>query len=257
MASFSSGLGEMTFLQLALVYGSIETVDPTSDLASLAISQWSSGTGFAGLIGSLLWWTLRSLGVKEALLISSVLPLSMLLVYFLLLPPTTAFARSTMNYSSVATSDEGRDEESSVVRDAVPAEKIALTIGEKMLLARPLLSTYMLPLFFVYFAGQSFVSRAFDRIRMLMRLSFQTEYTINTGVAPTLVYPVPSTSPFLSNIIKIRSLRDYYPLWQLVYQTFVFFSRSSLSIFRLPPLPISLLPLPASTSFSIGRPAVV
>lgn len=68
------------------------------------------------------------------------------------------------------------------------------------------------------------------------------EYTINTGVAPTLVYPIPTTSPFLSLIIK--SLRDYYPLYQLVYQSFVFISRSSLSLLRLPPLPRSLLPLP-------------
>ena len=35
-----------------------------------------------------------------------------------------------------------------------------------------------------------------------------------------------------------------HSLWQLLYQTFVFISRSSLSIFHLPPLPLSLLPLP-------------
>lgn len=33
-------------------------------------------------------------------------------------------------------------------------------------------------------------------------------------------------------------------LWQLLYQTFVFISRSSLSILHLPPLPLALLPLP-------------
>lgn len=33
-------------------------------------------------------------------------------------------------------------------------------------------------------------------------------------------------------------------LWQLVYQTFVFISRSSLSILHLPPIPIPYLPLP-------------
>ena len=43
----------------------------------------------------------------------------------------------------------------------------------------------------------------------------QFEYTINQGVAPTLLYPVPSPndSPILSAVIK--SLRDYYPLWQV------------------------------------------
>jgi len=72
----------------------------------------------------------------------------------------------------------------------------------------------------------------------------QFEYTINQGIAPTLVYPVPNEAqyPFLHFII--RSLRDYYPLWQLIYQTFVFFSRSSISL-GIPPLPRHLLPLPA------------
>lgn len=35
------------------------------------------------------------------------------------------------------------------------------------------------------------------------------EYTINSGVAPTLIYEVPDKSSLLSLIIK--SLRDYYP----------------------------------------------
>jgi battenin len=42
----------------------------------------------------------------------------------------------------------------------------------------------------------------------------------------------------------IHSIRDYYPLWQLVYQSTVFLSRSSISL-GLPPLPQSLLSLPA------------
>ena len=37
------------------------------------------------------------------------------------------------------------------------------------------------------------------------------------GIAPTLVYPVPSPERYwlLSKIIK--SIRDYYPLWQVRY----------------------------------------
>lgn len=42
----------------------------------------------------------------------------------------------------------------------------------------------------------------------------------------------------------IHSIRDYYPLWQLVYQSTVFLSRSSITI-GLPALPARLLPLPA------------
>lgn len=35
------------------------------------------------------------------------------------------------------------------------------------------------------------------------------------GIAPTLIYPVPSgdSHPILGNII--HSIRDYYPLWQV------------------------------------------
>lgn len=61
-------------------------------------------------------------------------------------------------------------------------------------------------------------------------------------MAPGLIYPVPEGG-LLSIVIK--SLRDYYPLYQLIYQTFVFISRSSLSLFHLPPLPMSLLPVPS------------
>lgn len=41
------------------------------------------------------------------------------------------------------------------------------------------------------------------------------EYTINQGVAPTLIYPVPTpkSSPVFGRII--HSIRDYYPLWQV------------------------------------------
>jgi len=44
--------------------------------------------------------------------------------------------------------------------------------------------------------------------------------------------------------LLIKSLRDYYPLWQLVYQVSVFLSRSSVSL-GFPPLPKELLPAPA------------
>ncbi|KAJ7690849.1 hypothetical protein B0H17DRAFT_1201429 [Mycena rosella] len=62
------------------------------------------------------------------------------------------------------------------------------------------------------------------------------------GIAPTLLYLVSSQEDhaFLSKII--HSVGDYYPLWQLVYQTTVFLSRSSISI-GIPPISARLLPL--------------
>lgn len=73
LASFSSGLGEMTYLQRTTVYGD-------DKLAKLAVGWFASGTGAAGLVGAGLWWTLRGLGVTVGLGVSSVrwLPLFLL-----------------------------------------------------------------------------------------------------------------------------------------------------------------------------------
>jgi len=60
--------------------------------------------------------------------------------------------------------------------------------------------------------------------------------------------PSPDRDGILSKII--HSIRDYYPLWQLVYQSTVFVSRSSISL-GIPPLPARLLSLPAITQFLI------
>ncbi|KAK4049377.1 battenin CLN3 protein [Microbotryomycetes sp. JL201] len=246
IASFSSGLGEMTYLQLSTVYGAV----PGADLGGIAVGWFASGTGAAGLVGAGLWWILRGLGVRTGLLICCFLPLCMSFTYFLLLPPVSAMSESTFTVYdflpddatdddvSETGGDESDDVSSAALRQhgethrAIATRGLAttspLSLHDKVNLARPLVFRYMMPLFFVYLA----------------------EYTINSGVAPTLLYEIPDRrkSPVLSLIIK--SLRDYYPLWQLVYQSFVFISRSSLSILRLPPIPIPFLPLP--TLFQLG-----
>ncbi|KAJ6233491.1 battenin [Anaeramoeba flamelloides] len=74
-ASISCGLGEITFLAMCSFYNS-------------SIASWSSGTGFAGVVGSVLYLFLRSvlgLSQQSSLLFCSFLPLVMLLPYFLLL----------------------------------------------------------------------------------------------------------------------------------------------------------------------------
>ncbi|KAF7292802.1 Protein BTN [Mycena indigotica] len=224
LASFSSGLGELTFLQLSTTYS------PPS-IAGHSVGYFSSGTGAAGLVGAFLWWEVRGLGVRVGVGLSSVMPLIIPLTYFFLLPspagfgPTTPYDNTTA-YTALATGEEdiaGEEEGSS--RPLADKHHVYLTLNDKWRLVRPMLIRYMLPLFCVYLF----------------------EYTINQGIAPTLLYPVPD-HPFLSKII--HSIRDYYPLWQLVYQTTVFLSRSSISI-GLPPLPSHLLPLPAIVQFGI------
>ncbi|PPQ92197.1 hypothetical protein CVT25_008971 [Psilocybe cyanescens] len=237
LASFSSGLGELTFLQLSTTYA------PPS-IAGHSVGYFASGTGAAGLVGAFLWWELRGLGVRIGVGLSSIMPCVIPVTYFFLLPKPSAFlyavtpafedmispplpAISALPYTPLAAAeDEDGEEEGSL--PSGPKRGVALTASDKWRLARPLLTKYMLPLC----AYHSF------------------EYTINQGISPTLLYPVPAKEGhwLLSKII--HSIRDYYPLWQLVYQATVFLSRSSIS-FGLPALPARLLPLPAFIQFGI------
>ncbi|KAE9406551.1 batten's disease protein Cln3 [Gymnopus androsaceus JB14] len=216
LASFSSGLGELTFLQLSTTYA------PPSVLGTVS-----------GLVGAFLWWELRGFGVRVGVGLSSVLPIIIPATYFFLLPSSSAFLYSmpqssydeqgsALPYTPLPANEEEIGEEEGILR-AVPRKNFSLSFNDKLRLVKPLLMRYMLP---------------------LCKSLSDFEYTINQGVAPTLLYPVPSPEKYwlLSKIIK--SVRDYYPLWQLVYQTTVFLSRSSISI-GIPPLPQNLLPLPS------------
>jgi battenin len=138
VTSFSSGLGEMTYLQLSTSYGGAE--------GGSAVGWFSSGTGAAGLVGAGYWWLIRGLGVPIGLGLSSLLPLGMSLAYFIILPPPASFGVSgTATYAPVPSGDEGE----------VPEGKMhteALSLADKLELARPLVLVFMLPLFAVYTA---------------------------------------------------------------------------------------------------------
>ncbi len=56
-------------------------------------------------------------------------------------------------------------------------------------------------------------------------LVYIAEYTINQGVAPTLLFPLQDT-PF-------HAYRDFYPTYNAVYQVGVFISRSSTPFIRV------------------------
>lgn len=76
LASLSSGLGEITFLQLTHHYGSI------------SLNGFSSGTGGAGLVGSFMFLVLTvwcDVSVKTTLLLFAVLPFMFPVGYFLVL----------------------------------------------------------------------------------------------------------------------------------------------------------------------------
>ncbi|ODN81096.1 protein BTN1 [Cryptococcus amylolentus CBS 6039] len=257
LASLSSGMGELTFLQLT-------TTLPTKHTSKIALGAWASGTGFAGVAGAVIWWVLRGLGVKTGLGLSSVLPLFFPVTYTYILPPFSHLPSDLSPYQPLSTTADDAEDDLPQASPTVPGILISapsseyvpqrspllsslsdphqafhpagedvegkmnglrLTTKEKMVLLRPLVVRYMLPLCAVYVE----------------------EYVINSGVAPTLVFPLPATGIW-SHLFK--SPRDYYPFWSLTYQSFVFLSRSSLSL-GLPPLPRRLLPLPAIIQFLV------
>ncbi|KAG1900117.1 batten's disease protein Cln3 [Suillus fuscotomentosus] len=213
LASFSSGLGEMTFLQLSTTY--------SRSVGGRSVGYFASGTGAAGIVGAFMWWELRGLGVSTGVGISAVLPFILPLAYFFLLPRPAAFMHqsSSTSYTLVPADDlETEIDDDLSAQDDVesrvePKVTVRLSAADKWRLVKPMLLKYMLPL----------------------------------CIAPTLLFPVPSHG-LLSKII--HSTRDYYPLWQLVYQTTVFFSRSSISL-GLKTLPAHLLPAPAIIQFVI------
>ncbi|EUC61323.1 batten'S disease CLN3 [Rhizoctonia solani AG-3 Rhs1AP] len=224
-ASFASGLGELTFLQLSTTYH-------PKNVSGHAIGYFASGTGAAGLVGAGLWWELRALGVRLGVGLSALLPFVIPVTYFLLLPAPgdytatvgsgAAWNNAGSEYTALPADDVEVEDNTPVGVASAVVPLSGLSSSDKWRLVRPLLVKYMLPLFCVY----------------------TFEYTINQGISPTLVYPVPDVKehPVLGRIVK--SLRDYYPLWQLIYQAFVFLSRSSISL-GLPALPTALLPAPA------------
>lgn len=68
LASISSGLGEVTFLSLTAFY------------PSAVISWWSSGTGGAGLLGSLSYLGLTQAGLSPQHTLLSMLGIPVLLL---------------------------------------------------------------------------------------------------------------------------------------------------------------------------------
>jgi battenin len=94
LASFSSGLGELSFLGLTHFYG------------HFSLAAWGSGTGGAGLIGAgayVVATTWIGLSVRTSLITFSFLPLIMALTFFVILPrePLLASDHKAAEYTRV------------------------------------------------------------------------------------------------------------------------------------------------------------
>ncbi|OZJ06324.1 hypothetical protein BZG36_00703 [Bifiguratus adelaidae] len=216
IASFSSGFGEITFLMLTSFY------DP------VMVAAWSSGTGAAGVLGAVTFLVMTTgfgLDLRQSLILVSLLPTLMLVMYFFVLQPPSlpdieandevVDAVEPLGDATIPelhTADPEDDaEELDLESDAFSSDEWEalktpkdMTMKENLRhVVRPLIMPFILPMFVVYWA----------------------EYTINQGVAPTLLFPV-SKTPF-------ANVRDHYVTYQALYQVGVFVSRSSVTFYPI------------------------
>ena len=216
LASLSSGGGELSFLGLSHFYGPI------------SLAGWGSGTGAAGLVGAGLyvmmteWWRFS---VRDSLLFSACLPAIMAVSFFVVLPrgPLKQGAQNK-SYEAVPERDEEEDENGRG-DDEVPAgaASSALLAPGGSVTATAYASHHHDNITF---------EQNFRRVKALfipymgpMLLVYISEYIINQGVAPTLLFPV-EESPF-------REFRGFYPFYSFLYQLGVFISRSSIAFIRI------------------------
>lgn len=216
LASLASGGGELSFLGLTHYYGHV------------SLAGWGSGTGAAGLVGAGLyvlltdWWGFT---VQQSLLFSACLPAIMFISFFFVLPLDPLRQGSALKEYDAVPERDVEDEDAGQTEQEIAASTSALLVPEPSVLsantayamtrgetnslpnnlrrAKALFIPYMAPLLLVYIA----------------------EYTINQGVAPTLLFPLES-SPF-------KEFREFYPFYGFLYQVGVFISRSSTSFFRV------------------------
>jgi battenin len=211
LASLSSGGGELSFLGLTHYYG------------HFALASWGSGTGGAGLIGAGAYAiATNTLGItpRTSLLVFTFLPLIMVLSFFVILPlgPLRAGIKGH-GYEAIENDDRDvaeteREDDGLLSSSAHSGHSVNSPSGTgadgplggfkaNLNRARGLFFPYMLPLLLVYIA----------------------EYTINQGVAPTLLFPLTS-SPF-------TEYRSFYSTYNAIYQVGVFISRSSTPFIRI------------------------
>lgn len=211
LASLSSGGGELSFLGLTHYYGHV------------SLAGWGSGTGAAGLVGAGLyvmmtdWW---GFSVRNSLLFSACLPAVMFVSFFFVLPHGPLHQGKQKGYDAVPERDLEEEEVEEMPQSTAssallaPGPSVTSTaysthsseagsLRNNLRRARSLFFPYMLPLLLVYVA----------------------EYTINQGVAPTILFPL-EKSPF-------QEFRSFYPFYGFLYQLGVFISRSSTPWFRI------------------------
>nr|CTP82026.1 Bm7358 [Brugia malayi] len=218
-ASISSGFGEITYLSL------------TPYFTKNTISTWSSGTGGAGIIGSLTYAALTephflNLSPRITLLIMLVVPLIFSLAYWCLLVfPDSIHKISIMKLSTwvvpktclseTSFNDICNIETQNADKSLTSSEHVKQRIlsFKEMLLTTLSLLRFMIPLMLVYLG----------------------EYFINQGILQLIIYPCDKGWYLTPS--------SQYRWYQVLYQAGVFISRSSVNIIQLPYWALVLLPI--------------
>ncbi|XP_053657804.1 battenin [Anopheles marshallii] len=179
--SFSSGLGEATFLAYATYFN------------KNVISTWSSGTGGAGIAGSLSYTGLTELGLtpKTTILIMLVVPALEAAAFWLLL--------RHKNTDKAAEPEEAKEKPEEIDYNTLPEDERPLETWQQRIRYIPSLFIYMIPLVLVYLL----------------------EYYINQGLFELLYFP----GIWLSQ-------SGQYRWYQVIYQIGVFISRSSVNLIQ-------------------------
>lgn len=224
-ASFSSGLGESTYLSSTPLYGDV------------SLYGWSMGTGAAGLLGSVSYALLRIvLPIEPIMMIMLVVPIAMMFAFFHLIEPVSETRTDSQQIRQRRqTNDESADASLSIIsrgvddqqrsvegisllrnygtQEAAPNAQQAIDSSQDKSLDNsafdfqaklrclPSLAKYFLPLLLVYFA----------------------EYFINQGLFELIYYPEVS---FLNHAAQYR-------WFQVSYQLGVMISRSSLDLVQI------------------------
>lgn len=194
LALASAGLGEITFLLLTHFYNE-----------KYSIGGFSTGTGAAGLLGSFVFMVLTNtllIPVRLVLILFAVVPLGFLFAYFVLLP-NLIMAKDVVDYERLETTPNDSQQENVIPSSFLvepPETNFIAHIWKTVDDIKPLVIPFMIPLCSVYIS----------------------EYVINQGVSPTLLFPIEDLPKWL-----FSSYRDIYVVYGFLYQLGVFISRSS------------------------------
>jgi battenin len=195
LGSAQSGLGEASLLAMASFYG---------ETSRIALTAWSSGTGFAGIFGYayvILFTVGFQASFNTTLCVGLFLPVSYGWIFFQVLDRPRAAEEEEGFHQLVNTNTDSLHTASS--SNAMPASVPSVLPKGRQAMATAIwnLWPYTVPLFTVYFA----------------------EYAMQSGTWAAIGFPVTDET----------SRKEFYKLANFFYQMGVFVSRSSGTVLHL------------------------